>query len=340
MENSQPPIEELLLEYELGQLAEAERTRVEEALAASSALRERQVVLRNAFDGLDGWTVPAAPAYLVGQVLSAVNRPSLEVSAPAAASALPAAPDGMMTSGPILTFRELAAIAACVTLFVGIFVPAGVKARNMAWRATCAQNLQLVAAGLGRYAEAYNNQLPSAGTVANAYWAPGPRGVVRTSNTRHPYMLVKLKFIDSPALFVCPSRRDARSMHADDYAAFDDVAERDNFTYAYQNMNTDRAASWRVNPQMAIMADANPLFGDGAAHQISPYHRDANSPDHDQEDGQNVLFADGSVLWTTSPNVGIDQDNIWTPAGQSDATALDPQAEPASPTDSFLLNSH
>ena len=134
----------------------------------------------------------------------------------------------------LLTFRELAAIAACVTLFVGIFVPAGVKARNMAWRATCAKQLQLVAVGLGRYAEAYDNQLPSVGAVANAYWAPGPRGVVRTSNTRHPYMLVKLKFIDSPALFVCPSRPDARPMLADDYGAFDDLAENANFTYAYQ----------------------------------------------------------------------------------------------------------
>ncbi len=70
MENSQPLIEELLLEYELGQLDEAARVRVEEALAASSALRERQAVLRDAFDGLDGWAMPAAPAYLVGRVLS------------------------------------------------------------------------------------------------------------------------------------------------------------------------------------------------------------------------------------------------------------------------------
>jgi prepilin-type N-terminal cleavage/methylation domain-containing protein len=47
----------------------------------------------------------------------------------------------------------------------------------------------------------------------------------------------------------------------------------------------------------------------------------ANSPNHQQE-GQNVLFADAHVSFETQPNVGIEQDNIYTPWANNSPTSL------------------
>jgi prepilin-type processing-associated H-X9-DG protein len=59
----------------------------------------------------------------------------------------------------------------------------------------------------------------------------------------------------------------------------------------------------------------------------------ANSPNHEQE-GQNVMFADGHVSYEKTPFVGIEQDNIYT---AKNGTPQQVEASPADASDSVLL---
>ena len=60
---------------------------------------------------------------------------------------------------------------------------------------------------------------------------------------------------------------------------------------------------------------------------------EANSPNHEQE-GQNVLYADGHVSYETTPFVGLNHDNIFTAR-----TGAPPIVErsPTDATDTLLL---
>jgi len=346
MDDSEPIIDQELLDYELGRLGDAQRAMVEQALEASLELRQQQVVLRETFAGLDAWTEPAAPEYLVGQVLAGVASAEQRsmfagdtILADTPASALPPVTErGGSGSGPILTIRELVAIAACITIFVGVFVPAGIKAKNMAWRAQCQSNLEAVAAGLASYSEDFQRQMPFAGSLAGASWRRSQPGVTRTSNTQHPFLLVKFRYVRNPDVFVCPTREHARPMVADDYNQFDDVAEKANFAYAYQNMGGVERPKWGADPKMVMMADASPLTGTSGPHNLSGYPDTANSRNHDREDGQNVLRSSGFVGWETSPKVGVADDNIWTPAREVTPEQFG-YAVPVHAADSFLVNS-
>jgi len=339
MGDSERIFDESLLDYELGRLEGPERAAVERALSASPKLREQQALLREAFGGLGQWSEPAAPSYLVSQVMAGVASVERAGStAGEASSSLPPSADGTMTSSPILTIRELVAIAACITVFVGILVPAGVKARRMAWRAQCENNMKLVMGGLATYAQGFEDNLPFVGSMAGASWRRSRPGVPRTSNTRHAYLLVKTRHVASPKVFVCPAQSEARVMSADDYTRFNDFAERANFTYSYQNMGGSTRPKWRANPRMVVMADANPLFGHAAVHRLGAYDTDVNSASHFNEDGQNVGRLDGSVDWARTAKAGVDGDNIWTPAGGRPEPERLGFAVPASATDSFLLN--
>jgi len=133
------------------------------------------------------------------------------------------------------------------------------------------------------------------------------------------------------------------------------------YSYAYQipyggaeqmfySLSTTR------QPGIPIMADRNPylvliqehkslefvheyVYGDPTKEQWG------NSPSHKYE-GQNVLFNDSSTRWETVPYCGINQDNIYTRAieseppqiGEAPARAYDGDALPLSGDDSLLLN--
>ncbi len=91
-----------------------------------------------------------------------------------------------------------------------------------------------------------------------------------------------------------------------------DLAARSNFTnyrknlgYSYANPYPDAAADAkgyrlhsRLGSDFAVAADLNP----------GP--KDDNSKNHEDE-GQNVLYADGHVQWQQSPNCGVAADNIY-----------------------------
>ena len=136
----------------------------------------------------------------------------------------------------------------------------------------------------------------------------GPRNRSFASNSRHVYLLVKLKYGLGPERFFCPADKDAEPMNVDDPAAYDDFASPRNIGYDSLNL---AGKNPNLRPQMPIayLSDANPLFENGRFNEsIDPTK--ANSPAH-RDAGQTVLTLDGNVNWLTSPIYGPKDDNLW-----------------------------
>jgi len=133
-------------------------------------------------------------------------------------------------------------------------------------------------------------------------------------------------------------------------------------SYSYANPYPGAAAlsaGYKLNnsmsPEFALMSDINP--GKAITQQAgvtdptllritssSQQMKAGNSANHDQ-DGQNILYADGHVEFANQPFVGIDKDNIFTVSDADPATGKSPtnyttttvRGAPTGPNDSVLL---
>ncbi len=332
MSHTARKLDELLLDYHLGRLGPDEAARVEQAIGESAELAAKSEVLARTLSRLDAWDVPTPPTDMTEAVLDRVRIASETISLSRGASALPAGAEAAMSGSPILSIRELVAIAACITLFVGVFVPGYRKAQNIARRQLCARNMQAMMTGIGAYAQTYDGQLPFAGTTRGASWLRHRTpGVARAPNSRHPYLLVRFRFVKSDK-FICPAREDAIILKTDEPEEFDDFPEPANINYDTQNMGGPRPRLG-VHPQMAIVADHNPLLEGGHVHRITPYD-DPNSLSHGAGAGQNVGYCSGHVTFTNRPTCGVNGDDIWRPGQVKRLTGLD---VPLYLTDSFLI---
>jgi hypothetical protein len=345
--NSNEPMETLLIDYHLGQLSEEQASQVEEAIAGSAELATQSRNLRQLLGLLDRDETPEPPNDLVDSILNHVTEhvDATERTIPfeAAASALPAGTTHDLSAAPVLSLRELVAIAACITLFVGIFVPGYYKAQSVARRHMCQDNLRQIATGLYNYANDHNGHVTYAGYVPNGSWLPGPvraPDVPRASNTRHLYRLMKNGYVQDPKVFVCPSVPEGRPMQARNYTEFDDFAERANNTYSFMFMNVENPPTLEEltsapKERMVLIADGSPLTDNRMTHRINPYnYQAANSPAHDQGAGQNAVYATGQGGWFTEPTIGVDNDNIYRAGKLVRYSGIE---TPTCETDSFLI---
>ena len=93
------------------------------------------------------------------------------------------------------------------------------------------------------------------------------------------------------------------------------------------------------NPELPILADNNPCFDDGrplfdALTRLGMHDPAKSNSRAHRGTGQNVLTLDGRVIWKTTPNSGVNGDNIWTLEKISDYNGRE---GPESKTDSHLL---
>lgn len=337
------PLEPMLLDLHLRRLDPSGAEHVEDAIAHSPELAAQSQALREVLGLLDRYEVAEPPDDLADKVMARVADRTgvLRFPQPAAAPAIPMA-EGHELSTPVLSLRELIAIAACITLFIGVFIPGYYKARNLANRSLCRTNMVQIGSALGTYAEANDGALPSRGYVPNGFWHPvRVRNVMRASNTRHFFLLLASGHMREPRAFLCPADIDARPMlvEGDDYRQFSDFAERANNSYSFMLMNVECAP--RLNDfrkqgaaRMALVADRNPLFDSRTAARVNPYDEGTfNSPMHENGAGQNVLYGDGHVAWANNALVGMDRDNIYR-CGQ--LANYQGNEQPMCATDSFL----
>ena len=90
--------------------------------------------------------------------------------------------------------------------------------------------------------------------------------------------------------------------------------------------------------RLVLVADSNPLVEAKRAGRPAP-SRIANSSNHGGN-GQNMLFQDGSIEWTTSPVISTSpagfMDNIWLSRQSNGREGLDDLAWPTDETDNFV----
>jgi len=123
------------------------------------------------------------------------------------------------------------------------------------------------------------------------------------------------------------------------------------YTYhmPFSNGTQSFALSTSSEPGMAIASDRNPfisLDGTSAAPKLRADFVDrstregikkGNAVQH-QDEGQNVLFLDGHVLFEKSSLCGINEDNIFTPADSSWGGGQVTNVIPTYRNDSYLIN--
>jgi len=335
-------LDELLLDWHLDRLEPAEADRLEAALAASSEWQTRSDSLGRLLGILDQAEVPPPATDLVESVMSAIaNQDSTTLRLPPAGPTLSPSPVGESRAGRMFfSLRDLVAVAACVVLFVGLAVPGYFRAHAVSQRSVCQNNLRTISEATDAYAEAQAGFLPFADYVPGGSWLAGdPRHLPPASNTRHVFRLVRRGHIPNIRVFVCPAAKNGRPMLANDYRLFNDFAEPANNSYSFVFMNHPQGKrvedlAGTASGPMVFAADRNPHFHqEGKSSLQTAAYLVGNSLLHENGAGQNVIHIDGSSGWFTSPNVGVDGDNIYR-AG--DLTQYQGTEQPLYETDTFL----
>lgn len=315
-----------LLDLYLGQLSEPQSAALRARIAGDAALAREAEALSSVFAALGMLrAAAAAPPDLEQRICAAVRAAPLRVVRDADHNLQP----GMIVR--VRSLRDILAVAAMIVLFVGIGVPSVLRMRERGQRAGCSANLAQLGQGLAAYAAQFNDSLPFVGwRPADTWQASAAHGAQVVPNRRHVYPLLREGLVRDPSRFVCPSRWDA-PMAINDVRGRHDFAESRNVSYGYQNMAGVRPSP-RCDPALPIMSDDNPLFDDGRFLTLRA-GPSANSRAHGGA-GQNILTLGGRVIWSATPDCGVNGDNIWTLSGVREYHGTE---GPRSATDSHLL---
>lgn len=326
-----------LIDLHLGQLPTDEAAVLARMIETSPPLQHQSERCGRLLQELDAYEIPVPSGDLAERILDRIAKSETLIPFPPADSkpVLTGVEHGNYVSTALFSLRELIVIAACIALFVGIFIPGYYKAQAISRRNLCRHNMQQMYTGLSEYATANAGFLPYAGSVNGGSWlrARTP-GVLRASNTRHMYLTVKEGYLPDTRIFICPGQEHGVAMVMDNYRKVDDFAEPANVSYSFQNNNTDEQSPMeRVAKRLVYIADANPYFSGRMAHVIDPM-ASINSYAHEANAGQNVLTLDGRVGWVSRPTVGVDNDNIYQAGVRRHYVGTE---LPQSSTDSFLV---
>jgi len=149
------------------------------------------------------------------------------------------------------------------------------------------------------------------------------------------FLLLRTQDITSE-VFTCPSSNSEKDLYGGGTNA---PINRCNFTasknlsYSFQTPYTGTNAigsGWKLNnsigAEYAVAADINPgTTGTGDNVTVVRPNSSAkdmkygNTNNHDK-DGQNILYGDGHVAWESNIFVGVNRDNIYTPANSTDGS--------------------
>ena len=316
--------EQLLIEYLLGRCSPAEAAEVRRRLETDEAFAALCAHYSDALAALKSYPVPAPPAELVERTLARVRAMRR------AEAVVQAGPMERPAALPLLSFRELLALAAVLVLAFGVLVPSLRKARQETQKVICGANVRMICTGLNHYASGNDEALPTVPAQTGAWLRRA--GGDYASNSAGLFLLVRHNFV-APEAFQCPAvgRRSFTVR-----AGMVDFPSPQYVSYSYQYslgraVRRDAPELVNVAEQMAILADANPVFAGGRFRRdrlgqgVSENHRCT---------GQNVLYLSGAVRWFTHARAGVNGNNIWLADGIYDYRG---DEKPTSPVDTFLL---
>jgi type II secretory pathway pseudopilin PulG len=241
------------------------------------------------------------------------------------------------------TYIELLALLGVAAILLSIFIPYLMSAREKDRRLRCEDNLRQLRDALQHYAHDNRNDYPRVrydpAVNPNGYTAftgvdaanPLAAPVASSDVTASLWLLVRGGYVKDLSTFICPSASSIPDQLTDSMGRAVPANQRSNFrsainlSYSYASPFSGYAG-YHINSDdlpgaFALMADKNPGSSSAAvAHDASPLElAKANSLNH-QQAGQNVLYADGSIEFQTTPYCGVgrdverhaDGDNIYT----------------------------
>ena len=248
----------------------------------------------------------------------------------------PAAGGGAMDA-----LRQFGAVAALVLISLSLLLPVLSHNEHIARQLACATNLKAAGAAFQSYAQDHGSVMPRGKIKPKSIWwnvgeAHKPDQPMH-SNSAHLYILVRAKArYLQPEDLACPSNPHARPEKMT--RRHHDWPSARAVSYSYQNQYTKAPIRLNQQPDLAVLADKNPLF----IERMNRMHHDADRPEtspsrmHDDR-GQNMLTANGAVRWTVRPMVrkaGLGEDNIWVVSG---IERYNGDEVPSRPDDSFLV---
>jgi prepilin-type processing-associated H-X9-DG protein len=238
---------------------------------------------------------------------------------------------------------EILATAASLALVAGILFPSLGLARNKYQQVACQNNMRLLGAGFSSFADDYNGNFPEAKVKAgDPWWKIGDQGQESQSNTRYPFMLVKLDYVDGKA-FICKGNTNAQPVNnGPSVAQMYDFPSRNHVSYSF-TLFCDKNVDPFKRRRKIIASDLNPVFEKIPCQQsiyqemnefekvlLNEQLKQTMSANH-RGRGQNILYCDGSVEFVKKRV--IDGDDIFTVHGVDTYTGRE---IPTGANDTFL----
>ncbi|MCL2700776.1 MAG: hypothetical protein FWE88_03675 [Phycisphaerae bacterium] len=319
--------ETLLIDFHLRRLDEPHahevRRRVEEDAAFASASRD----VAHALGAVNLLPEREPPADLVARTMARIAQAKQDDDV--VADEETARP----LYRPTFSLREGVFVAASLLIIVSIFVPSMMEAKHAGRARLCRANIGQIGTGIQEFASAHDGLLPSAG--GNTRWLPGREQ--GGGNSRALFLLVQGKYVPQTR-FLCPAAESGQPYQIT--ADMEDFPGHRNIHYSYQHtVGTQRLSREDPNlvnvaSEMVILADATPFYRNRTFRADDP---DSALSDNHNRTGQNVLYLDTHVGWTTRPQAGVKGDHIYLAEG---IYTYSGDETPTSPTDTFLLPAH
>lgn len=200
---------------------------------------------------------------------------------------------------------EMVAVAAVLMLFASVLLPLLGRERQRYWKQRCQAQLSSIFGGLSNYVEDHDGRSPAVAAKPGQQW-----------NTQCIYLPVKLGYLKDPAIFICPGRDQRQVIQFDSSspAEYSDFPTREHITYSPRKRCPDSLKQGGLC-RGPILSDRNPIFDYQSLSEfkkcLDEASLKANSRNHAGE-GQNVLYDDGRVEFTSTRVIGVANDDIFT----------------------------
>jgi len=314
---------QLLFDYCIGLTSEEEAAEAEALISSNKEAAEIHSKLKAALAPLDSLEPEPCPDDLAEGTIWRLNN--FARSSQLRLQQLLAAEQARKVTATSRLWRnlgEMAATAAAILIIAGVFIPPLKFAREKSWQARCGAQMGSIFQGLNNYISDYDGQLPAvATTTGSSWWKVACQGEENCSNTRHPWLMVKLSYV-VPADFVCPGRSQGRALQFDPskVKSCNDFPARRYITYSFPIRCPQPSKRYNVIPKV-LLADLNTLFERLPTDYSNPLKlrlnkelSTRNSINHGRR-GQNILTGDGSVKFLKVRYIGIERDDIYTLQG-------------------------
>lgn len=236
-------------------------------------------------------------------------------------------------------FVEMVATAAVIMFVAGVLIPSLQFARRESWKQQSQMQLGRIFQGLYQYTQDHDGSLPQvAMSAGQPWWQIGSNSDQNVSNTRNVWLLVREGYVDATN-FVCPARSQGQALQFDPDQAdqYRDFPARRYISYSFRIPCPEEG--FNIDQLKVLIADLNPLFeslpqdySKQLEIRLTDQLRKMNSLNHGGR-GQNVLRANGSVVFETSRMVGDDGTDIYT---IKDTEVYRGREYPACTSDAFL----